>query len=627
MTRMNSTPAEQPWTTLLAQEVRPAGGAALDQIFIASGGATALTLLLLLLGYGHRTGRTQVLARLAERSQRVLPAGLPGWVALPQLLAMISLLTALLGMYWDISLHITHGRDEGPLANVAHYPILIGLFGLFAAGMLAVVLPKGEPVGRAAVRITRDWHAPISGVLLAGAGFYALLGFPLDDVWHRIFGQDVTLWGPTHLMLIGGAGLSLVAVVLLEREGRLARTDLGEPRALARFAHRGMAVGGLLVGLSVFQAEFDYGVQQFRMVHQPFMIAVATGCALVVARLWAGRGAALFAVGFYVLVRGGVAVFVGPIIGEEFATIPLHLVEALCVELAAVFLVRRPLVLGAVSGLLIGTVGYASEYAWTQVAFPLPWSPDMAVEGAVMAVAGGVPGGVLGALLALALRGAPPKPKVSAPLFGGALVVIALAVTNALIGTAPPVRADVTLTDVRGGPQDRTAQAVIRMSPPGTGQDATWLTTTGWQGGGLHVDRLVPIGPDTYRTTRPMPLHGTWKTMIRFHQGRAQVAIPVYMPSDTAIGLPAVPADAQFSRDSQPEWQVLQRETKQDVPSWLWVVASLVVLACSLALVLSLGWGAHRIGRVGADRPEAIEPEAVEPGATESGAAAERAAR
>ena len=29
---------------------------------------------------------------------------------------------------------------------------------------------------------------------MAGCGMYALIGFPLDDVWHRIFGQDVTLW-------------------------------------------------------------------------------------------------------------------------------------------------------------------------------------------------------------------------------------------------------------------------------------------------------------------------------------------------------------------------------------------------------------------------------------------------
>lgn len=251
------------------EPARPAGGAALDQILIASAGAAALTAVLLVSGWGHRTGRITALARLARLSERGPDRGTAGWAALPLMVAGASLLVALLGMYWDISLHISHGRDEGPLANAAHYPILVGLFGIFTAGVLAVVLPKGERPGAASVRITRDWHAPAGGVLLAGAGFYALLGFPLDDVWHRIFGQDVTLWGPTHLMLIGGAGLSLVAMMVLEREGRRARPDAGQPPRRLRYARRCMLGGGLLIGLSVFQAEYDFGVPQFRLVHQP----------------------------------------------------------------------------------------------------------------------------------------------------------------------------------------------------------------------------------------------------------------------------------------------------------------------------------------------------------------------
>ena len=39
-------------------------------------------------------------------------------------------------------------------------------------------------------------------------------------MWHRLFGQDVTLWGPTHLMLIGGAGMTLIGQAILLREGR-----------------------------------------------------------------------------------------------------------------------------------------------------------------------------------------------------------------------------------------------------------------------------------------------------------------------------------------------------------------------------------------------------------------------
>ena len=60
-------------------------------------------------------------------------------------------------------------------------------------------------------------------MLLAACGAFALAGFPLDDLWHRLFGQDVTLWGPTHLMLIGGAGMTLIAQAVLLQEGLRAR--------------------------------------------------------------------------------------------------------------------------------------------------------------------------------------------------------------------------------------------------------------------------------------------------------------------------------------------------------------------------------------------------------------------
>ena len=67
------------------------------------------------------------------------------------------------------------------MANPAHYFIIIGLFGVFVAGMLAVVLPFDKP-GPAPVRITRNWYAPVGGVLMAGCGLYAIIGFPLDDI-------------------------------------------------------------------------------------------------------------------------------------------------------------------------------------------------------------------------------------------------------------------------------------------------------------------------------------------------------------------------------------------------------------------------------------------------------------
>src|SRR6478735_1610394 len=180
----------------------PAGGAALDQIVIASTAALLLTATLLYVGFGYRAGRLAWLHRFTAEVER--RSGYPAWVGIPVGIATSSLLVALFGMYWDISLHIDVGRDPGPLANPAHYFILAGLFGIFTAGFSAIVLPEGKP-SETAIRIGPDWYAPLGGVLICACGAFSLIGFPLDDIWHRLFGQDVTLWGPTHLMLISGA--------------------------------------------------------------------------------------------------------------------------------------------------------------------------------------------------------------------------------------------------------------------------------------------------------------------------------------------------------------------------------------------------------------------------------------
>src|SRR5436190_11157884 len=104
-------------TTIFA--VKPAGGAALDQVAIATGAATIGTIALLWFGMGHRSGRVPHLGRVADFAGGL--GGLPGWAALPAGIATPSLICALFGMYWDISLHIDNGRDPGPLANPAHY--------------------------------------------------------------------------------------------------------------------------------------------------------------------------------------------------------------------------------------------------------------------------------------------------------------------------------------------------------------------------------------------------------------------------------------------------------------------------------------------------------------------------
>src|SRR4051812_18280823 len=267
--------------TLLGASNPPAGGAAPSDVIYATAGAGVVTILLMGPILLYKRGRFPFLGKLSDTAESV--TGLPGWAALPGTFLAVTLLIAVFGMYWDISLHIDDGRDPGPLANPAHYFILAGLFGVLLAGVLGIALTK-EPT-RTSIEIAPGWHAPIGALMITICGATSLTAFPLDDVWHRIFGQDVTLWGPTHLMLIGGASLSVLGAWALHVEGDEYRRDAG--RSIWRWTRirEGVLAGAFLVGLSTFQAEFDFSVPQFALALQPVLIMLAAGIALVASRI------------------------------------------------------------------------------------------------------------------------------------------------------------------------------------------------------------------------------------------------------------------------------------------------------------------------------------------------------
>lgn len=584
---------------VLAVEGTEGGGAALDQVLGLSVATGIVTAGLLWIGYLHRMRRITWLDTLANKVGHKMKR--PPWVALPTLLFTSTIICAMFGFIWDVGLHIGKGRDSGPLANPAHYFILLGLFLLFIAGSLAMILPYDKP-GPAAIRITKTWYAPVGGVLMAACGLYALIGFPLDDIWHRIFGQDVTLWGPTHLMLIGGAGLSLVAVLLLEHEGRLAMGREAElaPRMILRY----FAFGGLVIGLSVFPVEYDFGVEQFRLVLHPMLVAAAAALALVAARLTLGRGAALAAIAFALLIRGIVAVAVGPVLGAPLSWFALYLGPAVVIELLALTpLAKRPILFGAVAGAGVGSIGLWLESFWIDAVFMYSWPASMWVETLLTTVPVAVTMGMCGALLAIVLTGRrlPARP-VGIGVVIAAVLTVGIAVGNGLSITVPEnARAQVTVTDLPSPAGQRLIAADIRITPADlVGEDPAWVSMLAWQGGtdndrGLVVDKLERLGPGHYRTTRPMPVWGTWKTVLRVQDGRTMTAVPIFLAADPGIGAEEVPAEATIDRPFAAEISVLQRERNLDVPSWLFTAASFVVLFCSLILIAALSWGAGRI--------------------------------
>ena len=578
----------------------PVGGAELGQVIGLSIAATVVTIILLIIAWAHRTHRIDWFDKLGKRLGAQHSE--PGWSTIPTMFVASSLIVALLGFMWDVSLHAGRGRDAGPLANPAHYLILYGLFALFVAGMAAIVYPRdGDKPGVAAVRITRQWYAPVSGIFIAACGFYALIGFPLDDVWHRMFGQDVTLWGPTHLMLIGGAGLSTAGIILLNREAEVEMAQRGKAvPSWLRTIMVSTAFGALLIGLSVFQAEFDFGIAQFRMVFAPVMIVAAAGITLVAARLYVGPGAAIAAVVFFLLMRGIISFVVTDVMGEAHHVFPLYLGSAVLIELLALSRLKdKPLWFGAIGGLLIGTVGLVIEKLWNDRVFQFPWTQDMWVEGLIMAVPVAIGSGLCGALFAMGLQGRLPAKNVGRVIVTASVLVLAAAVANGLHATVPKnATAAFELTQV-GTTASPEVMAQVRLSEGVVDDETTWVQITAWQGGGDGVvtDRLRRTGADTFESTKPVPVGGNWKTLLRVQDGRTLAAVPIYLPEDAPLDAAELPAEPSFTRDFVPEIDILQRERTDDQPAWLWTVANAVVLLCSLGIILGICISVSRVAR------------------------------
>jgi hypothetical protein len=407
-------------------------------------------------------------------------------------------------------------------------------------------------------------------------------------------------------MMIGGAGFSTLSALMLNHEGLKAMGDDAPTGGIGVKFVQYLGFGGILVGLSVYQIEFDFGVPQFRQVFQPMLIAAAAAFALVAARMMLGRGAALVAALLAILLRGGVALVVGPILGSPINWFALYLGPAIVVELIALTpLLKRPILFGAVSGLGVSTVGLWLESLWIDAVYHYPWPTSIWPVALAMAIPVAILTGACGAMFGMmATSQRLPSRAVSIGLVVLTVLALAGATANGLRYHVPQnVTASITLSEAPAPAGQRMVNADVRINPPDFISDSpNWVSILAWQGHlenqrGQVVENLEKLGPGHYRTTAPVPVWGTWKTLLRVHDGTTLTAVPVYLAADPGIGAPEVPAEAVMTRPFVAEITILQRERSPDTPVVLWTIGCLVVLFCTLVLIGGLSWGAGRINR------------------------------
>jgi hypothetical protein len=564
------------------------------------------------LAMAYRAGGARHARALVGRIESLV--GLPGWAAVPGFGAIGCALLIITSATWDIGLHIDVGRDSGPLGTAAHYPLFFGLLGVFLMGILAMgVAPRecrlSSPV---AMRVPGLGMVPAASVLLLAGSAFGMAAFPLDDLWHRLFGQDVTLWGPTHVMIIGGTLAGGIGGALLLLEGALAAGvnpfvgGKGSRSAAARILPVLLAAIFLYFWAAVMD-EFNWGVPQYRAVWQPMLMAFGAAQTFVLARLLIGKGGSFAALAVWLPVQIGMSLVIGGPLKVTMPSMPLFVVEAVVVEaIGLTALVRSPLRLGLVSGLGIGTIGFASEYAWANLAMPLPWTPAILAEGIPVAIVAALAGGAIGATMAQALRGELLPGRQSLLVASAAVAAFIGLGINAAITGRPGVTATMQVTNLRMGatPNHTEPQQVgdltVRLSDPQLGQDANWLYVLGWQGKGRYLDHLVQQADGSWKTTEPVPLDGTWKTMVRVHKGRDMVTAPIHFPADEAINFAGyeIPTSTGTTRAFMPDTSLLQIERKSGIPSWAWTAATAAVLSTNLLMIFLMGLISVRLGRI-----------------------------
>ena len=121
------------------------------------------------------------------------------------------------GVQWDIQWHTLIGRDSFWIAphlmTYAGVVVMVGLsFGVLAATTLSPSWRGGDVVRVLGLTGTRGFHLAAWGIALT------VLAAPIDDLWHRLFGLDVTLWSPPHLLGLLGAAINTLACFRIARE-------------------------------------------------------------------------------------------------------------------------------------------------------------------------------------------------------------------------------------------------------------------------------------------------------------------------------------------------------------------------------------------------------------------------
>ncbi len=270
--------------------------------------------------------------------------------------ALAANLLQLAGVYWDVGTHHAFARES--FWSPPHLAIYAGVALALVAAAAGLPGERGEAGGAPGpIRFGRY------GLAILGPAIQVLAA-PIDELWHRVIGQDVSIWSPPHLLGILGGMLGVLGWIFVL--GGAARSAAGDRirRALA-FSFSVLLLTGALFALG----EYDHD----QAVREPWLYPMLAGLLapwiLVAARTWLGWAWAGTAVAVcYTILRSALALGVWGIGLPWMGVPPLIVLAALSLDVA---MVRAG---PGAAGIAFALVFTVSDYPLTHVLTGQSWS-------------------------------------------------------------------------------------------------------------------------------------------------------------------------------------------------------------------------------------------------------------
>ena len=251
------------------------------------------------------------------------------------------------GGYWDISWHISIGRDTfWTPAHMAVY--LAGVLAGVASGytILATTYGASDEARESSVSVW-GFRGPLGCFIAAWGGIAMLTSAPFDNWWHAAYGLDVKIVSLPHSILAFGEGMITLGAMLLVC-AHLNRADGAYRTKLDRLL---LYIGGIEVfGAALFALEstpmeFMHSSSFFLAVAKAFPI-VLLSISLVSSSRWPATTMAtiytvLFLAALWIFPLFPAAPKLGPVYQNVTRMVPLWFPTLLIVPALALDLLRQ----------------------------------------------------------------------------------------------------------------------------------------------------------------------------------------------------------------------------------------------------------------------------------------------